>query len=347
MISKPVGDPNENKWYSAKQGPTDEGHSVYADILSGAAILAAAYNSAKAVEIALDQWKMAKKYWEIAKWWLDHYKSHFAPVEDQEIEEALNLEHEEPEYETSRGRHRTVAHLRFKGVIRKAMKCTSEYCTGLRRDMLEQLMSAQAEALALADGLGYRNERVYVENREDVRFNKMLNTAKRGRDLFTGNVSFAKTAANAYGEAFEQTWAGLTGAGEYLGYMGNRNPTRYPMEGFSNSRDSIAGAALTGEWSLYDGSRFASWGGASYDLRTGLSLADIPSPTMPTQQTTTWEAQWNTDYRQRYGLDSPAARISGDLTYASGGAWEATTVLPDMRLRGTLPTTVTVNGGGE
>ena len=345
LPGSPLGDPKENQWYSAKKGPTDIGHSLYADLLAGAAILAAAYNSAKAVEIALDQWKMAKKYWEIAKWWLDHYKSHFAPVEDQEIEEALNLEHEEPEYETSRGRHRTVAHLRFKGTIRKAMKCTSEYCTGLRRDMLEQLMSAQAEALALADGLGYRNERAYVENREDVRFNKMLNTAKRGRDLFTGNVSMAKTAANAYGEAFEQAWAGLTGAGEYLGYMGNRNPTRYPMEGFSNSRDSIARAAPTGEWGF--GGSTATWGGVAYDPVTGsLHVSDLPSPTMTASQTS-WEAQWTNATNQRYGLNSPAASMSGDLTYASGGAWEATTVLPDMRLRGTLPTTVTVNGGGE
>lgn len=231
-----------------RNGPSDSGQSIVAKILSAAAIAAAAYNTAKAIDIANDQWKMAKNYWQLAYNWLDHYKNNYAPIEDQEVNEALNIPVTEPEYETARGRSRVIAHLEFKGVVEKTIRCTSEYCTGLREDMLEDLVSAQATAVALADGLGYRNERAYVESRNDIRFDKMLNTAKRGRDMIADNVSLAQATAKAYGNAFEQTWEGLRGSAYYLGYQGARNPTFYPTTYMSTGRESSesnpAGAAL-------------------------------------------------------------------------------------------------------
>ena len=63
-------------------GVNDEGRSFFGDLLSLAAIAAAAYNSVKAVQIAEDEWEMAKKYWQISKNWLDYYKDNYAPVED-------------------------------------------------------------------------------------------------------------------------------------------------------------------------------------------------------------------------------------------------------------------------
>lgn len=211
-----------------EKGPTDEGMAIDADILAAAAILSAAYNAAKAVEIAVREWELAKRYWKIAKNWLDYYKDWYAPVEDQEVQEALNLEHPTPRYDIARGRARTIAWLGFVGVVNQAVRCTSKYCTGLRNDMLIKLSSAQADSLAFADGLGYRNERAYLESREDVRFDKMMNTAKRGRDMIADNVSLAKATAGIYGDIYDQAWTGLKGAGQYLGYWTHRNETRYP-----------------------------------------------------------------------------------------------------------------------
>lgn len=211
-----------------RNGPSDEGHSLMADLLTAAAITAAAYNSAKAVEIATDQWKMAKKYWQISKNWLDHYKKFYAPLEDKEINEALALKDPEPEYDTARGRSRTIAHILFKGAVKKNVQCLSEYCTGLRQDMLTDLLAAQGMALAMADGLGYRNERAYIDSRSDIRFDKQLNTAKRGRDMIADNVSLAQATAKAYGDAFGQAWEGLKGAAYYLGYEHERVQPSYP-----------------------------------------------------------------------------------------------------------------------
>ena len=211
-------------------GTNDTQHTLFGNLLTAAAIASAAYNAAKAVEIATTDWEMAKKYWQISKNWLDYYSGNFAPGEDQELDEAMNLTDEPPGYEAAQGRARTSAMLEFRGLLRKAVRCTSKYCTGLRRDMLLEIMPAQANALAMAEGLGYRNERAYLEARDDVRFSKQLNTAKRGRDIVADNVSLAKTSAGIYGSLFNQAWDGLAGAGQYLGYYAERNQPSYPTE---------------------------------------------------------------------------------------------------------------------
>lgn len=211
-----------------QDGVNDTGRGLFGKILAGVAVTAAAYNSARAVQIATKEWEMAKKYWRIARNWLDYYKDYYAPVEDQELSEARSLTKETPEYDAARGRARAVAWLQFRGVVRQAMRCTSRYCTGLRQDMLTELASSQADAVAMADGLGYRNERAYVEARDDVRFKKMLETAKRGRDMVADNVSLVSSAAGIYGDLFNQSMAGLSGAGQYLGYWSSRNDTAYP-----------------------------------------------------------------------------------------------------------------------
>lgn len=235
-------------------GESDAGHTIVGTLLSGAAILAAAYNAYRAVELATQEWKMAKKYWQIAQNWLDYYKDYYAPVEDQELHEARNIDLEQLMYDAARGRARATAFLEFRGVLDQAVRCTSRYCTGLRSDMLAEMTAAQAASVAMADGLGYRNERAYVEARNDVRFKKMLNTAKRGRDMIADNVSLVKSTAGIYGDLFEQTWVGLEGAGQYLGYYNNRNKTRYPTtyvqgraQQYAKAKGETAEASKSGE----------------------------------------------------------------------------------------------------
>lgn len=245
-----------------KHGVTDSERSLFGDLLAAAALAAATTSAYKAYDIAVKEWEMAKKYWRISQNWMDYYKNAYAPVEDQEIAEALQLEEAEPLYEVARGRARASAWIEFQGKLRNSMRCMSRYCTGLRGDILVQVSRAQADAVALADGLGYRNERAYVETRNDVRFEKRLNTAKRGRDIISDTVSLGAAAAGIYGDLLDQTWQGLTGAGQYLGYYFNRNqpayPTTYmagratpvqapPAQGRFNNT-SEAGEALMRQW---------------------------------------------------------------------------------------------------
>lgn len=209
-------------------GVQDSDHSIFGDILSAAALAAATANAMKALEIAQKEWEMAKKYWQIAENWLNYYKDFYAPVEDQELAEAMDLPIAEPHYDVAMARARASAWINFKGKLRDAMRCTSKYCTGLRGDMLVQISLAQGIAATTAEGLGYRNERAYVEARNDVRWEKRLNTAKRGRDIVANVTALGAAAAGIYGSLLDQAWEGLSAAGQYLGYDNNRNQTRYP-----------------------------------------------------------------------------------------------------------------------
>lgn len=229
-----------------KKGTNDEQKSYFGYLLTAAAIASAAYNAAKAIELATKEYQMALNYWTLANRWLNYYKDYFAPVEDQELFEARNIPVEQPLYDVARGRARVAAMMQFRDMTQKTMRCMSVYCTGLRQDMLMEISTAQADAVSLADGLGYRNERAYVENRNDIRFEKMFNTAKRGRDMVAENVSLAKSAANIYGDLYDQAWRGLTGAGQYLGYWGNRNQTHYPAEYLNTASSGRGQARLTG-----------------------------------------------------------------------------------------------------
>lgn len=213
---------NENR------GISNEDRSLFANILSAAAIASAGYNAYKAYDIAQQEWEMAEKYWRIAENWLQYYKDAYAPVEDQELAEAMELETPEPSYASTRGQARTSAYLQFRGQLRKVLRCTSRYCTGLRGDMILRIAQAQAQAVSLADGLGYRNERAYIEARDDVRWDRRLNTAKRGRDIVAEVPAMGLASAGIYGSLLDQAWQGIESAGMYLGYAGNRNKPSYP-----------------------------------------------------------------------------------------------------------------------
>lgn len=221
-----------------QHGVTDAGRSWFAKLLTGAAIAAAAYNAKQAYDIAKKEKAMAQKYLDISKTWLDYYKA-FAKVEDEELAEAMAMTDVEPEYDVARGRARAVAWNAYKGQLDKATRCLSRYCTGLRQQILLELTAAQADAVALADGMGYRNERAYVENRSDVRFERQLNVAKRGRNLLPDTTSFAKASAGIYGDLWNQSWQGLNAAGAYLGWVGARNPSFYPYNSLSELTGQI------------------------------------------------------------------------------------------------------------
>lgn len=227
---------------NSTRGVNDENRSLFGDILSAAAIAAAGYNAYKALDIAKQEWEMAKKYWRIAENWLDYYKDFYAPVEDQELREAMALEKPEPFYKAARGRARTSAWIEFRGQLRKAMRCTSRYCTGLRNDMLMRITQAQAQAVSLADGLGYRNERAYVEARDDVRWERRLNTAKRGRDMIADAPALGMASAGIYGNLLDQAWEGLESAGMYLGYSSKRNQPAYPTTYLAGTAQAMTGS---------------------------------------------------------------------------------------------------------
>lgn len=221
----------------------DSARTLFGALLSAASIAAAAYNTYRAVSIAMDEYELACRYWYLAEGWLNLYQDLYAPVEDVEAEEATNLKEIEPNFQIMQGRARVSALYLFRGKIRPELRKTKRYCTGRREDIIVRLAQAAASACAVSTGLGYRNERAYLEADEETRFKKLLSVAKRGRNMVANNVSFAQAVGGIYGQMADQAWAGITGAGSALGYLTNRQETRVPQT-FVSYNDPQAGESL-------------------------------------------------------------------------------------------------------
>ena len=216
-----------------KDGLNDITRDLFGSVLTIASIAAAAHNADEAFRIASEEWSLAKKYWAISNNWLNYYQNAYVPVEDKEADEANKLKGEQPEYQAARGRAKAAAWANFRGLAHKAVCRTTKYCSGKRQDLLETLASAQANALAMCDALGYRNERAYIEARDDVRFSRQYGVVQRGRNMVANAPSFGRTSAGIYGKLADQAWQGLKGAGATLGYILNRSSTDYPYAEFT------------------------------------------------------------------------------------------------------------------
>lgn len=188
----------------------------------------AAYNTGQAIHFGKKQYEIAKDYLRISQWWRAYYNNFFVPLEDQELSEAMGLQETTPYYDTMRGRAQTAGRLKFKNAVNTAVQCTSEYCSGLRQQLLLDVLDQESRALNSLAGLGYRNERAYYESRSDVRWKRMINTAARGRDLQAQAINSAQLAYGIYGSLGEQVTKGAEGAASAFGYFHYRNDPRYP-----------------------------------------------------------------------------------------------------------------------
>ena len=213
---------------ACNHGQTNSGKNLVGTIMNAAAVAVATINTLAAIEIADKQYDIAKQYLDIAKWWRNYYNSTYKPWEDKELEEAWALEKEPPLYDITVGRTRTYGRLQFKGLAEKSIQCTSEYCTGLREALLKDVLNSEATTLAALSNMGYRNERAYIEARDDVRWQRRVEVTNRGRDLVANNIQFAKLAFGIFGDLGKQAGLGAAGAVRYLGYSWNKNETQYP-----------------------------------------------------------------------------------------------------------------------
>lgn len=187
-----------------------------------------AYNTEEAIKFAMRQHEIAKEYLRISEWWRSYYNNYFRPVEDVELAESLVSTEETPFYDTMRGRAQTAGRIRFKNAAVKAAQCTSEYCTGLRQQIVFDTIDQEARTIDTLTGFGYRNERAYIESRSDVRWHRMLGTVQRGRDMQATAINSAQLAFGIYGELGQQAAKGAEGAISAYAYMHNRNDTYYP-----------------------------------------------------------------------------------------------------------------------
>lgn len=213
---------------ACNHGQTNLGKDAVGTLMDAATVAVATINTAAAIKIADKQYDIAKQYLDIAKWWRNYYNSTYKPWEDVELSEAWAIQETTPLYDAAIGQAKTYGRMRFKGVADKRLQCTSEYCTGLRAALLKDIMAEEADTLASMASLGYRNERAYVEARNDVRWQRRAETVKRGRDMIAGNIQFSKLSFGIFGNLGAQAGVAAGGALRAYSYFQERRETEYP-----------------------------------------------------------------------------------------------------------------------
>lgn len=208
-------------------GVTDADKSSYANLLQAAAVAVAGINTAAAIQMADQQYQIAKLYLDIAKSWRNYYNNSYVPVENQELAEAFGLQKETPLERVAIGRARTVARAQLEGQLDHIMEGVSQYCTGFRAAMIKDQVTIQAQTLASLAGAGQRNEDAYVDAKNALRFKRITETLNRGRGIIANNAAFANMAAGIYGDLGKQAREGAAGAVYYLGWSAARRPTEY------------------------------------------------------------------------------------------------------------------------
>lgn len=204
-------------------GHNDATYGLVAGAIEGACYGLAIWSAKTALEMVQKQMSLAKDYWQLSKNWLDYYQNYYKGTEDQIVDEAKELEPDEPYYEAQRGRHRTLAWIRYTGQPYDQLRLTSKYAFGLREKIVQDTELELAGAVALTDGLGYRNERAYLNARDDVRFKMRLNTAKLGRGMVGEAASLAQATSGIYGILGNTAWDNMSNAFRAGGYFSYYN----------------------------------------------------------------------------------------------------------------------------
>lgn len=221
-------------------GQSNQSKNEVGQIANLAAMAIAAINTGAAIYTADKQYELAKRYSRIAKWWRDYYNSTYAPWENQELEEAKSLVPVDPIYDTAVGRAKTFARIQFNDLAARSIQCTGAHCTGLRGALLKDVLTSEASALSAAANLGYRNERAYVEARNDNDWAKKIAVVNRGRGLLAEHINFGVLSFGIFGDLGAQAAQAAGGAIGYLGYVWNRNETVYPTlyRGYTEQRSA-------------------------------------------------------------------------------------------------------------
>jgi hypothetical protein len=209
------------------KGETDADMLQFGIIWQVAAAGLAAASAVVAGIMITKQFEIAKQYLSISQGWREWYNRGFKPLEDKEMEEVMARKPVTPYYDMAVGRARTLGRFLLQGRAAKALRCVSQYQTGLKMAYLRDEMIVTAETLTSMSDLGYRREQDRVESEAADDITRALGTLNRGRDMASTTVEFGAMAGGIYSDM-------ATGAGEgflkFLGYALMKREPKISLE---------------------------------------------------------------------------------------------------------------------
>lgn len=204
----------------------DEGLTGGWQIVDGIAKAAALLASVRALQAARQQDKIARTYYKLAEQQWNFYKENYVPLEIREIDEVHKEKPFTADYVTSIKSHDCTGPV-FASTQDHRDKIFNEYCVSPDPTMDIRYNIALSTVRGDTYNFARRYAEALAERKDDIRWNKKLAVASRGRNLLPQSLDFANRASSMFG-AYSNAMSGLAGdAMKFSGYIRNRYETQF------------------------------------------------------------------------------------------------------------------------
>lgn len=214
--------------YQCNPGTTNGGKEETGRIWPFLTAVMAGYMTGDALMRSKRQYDIAEWYWKLADKWHQLHVHHYEPIEDQAFDDAKLWQPGNPQYDFAEGVARNTIRAKFSRAYEAQIRCTSEYCTGRREQMLRDLALAEARESAFAAKAGREAEREYIRNRVIQRWKQLFGVIAIGRKMSGQPLEFMSQPYSIYAQLGEYSYSSAMGNWRAFGYWTQRNETLYP-----------------------------------------------------------------------------------------------------------------------
>ena len=196
----------------------------WTDKIAIAVSLWATYESWKA---AKEEYKIGKRYYELAKEQWDHFYTYYRPLEDQELSEIWAELPYKPDYATAIKGHTNLVDPIFARADKHRMSLMGKYCICPDVAEFTKIGITKSTVQGDSDNFARRYAEKLAQEKNDLRWARRVAAASRGRGLLATSASFASKASGFFSD-YAQAMGGLAGnAMQFSGYARSRNRTEY------------------------------------------------------------------------------------------------------------------------
>lgn len=222
----------------------------WADKIAIAVSVWATYETWKA---AKEEYKIGKRYYNLAKEQWDHFYQYYRPLEDQELDEIWAENTYSPDYPTAVSGHTRLINAVFDKSDKHRAALSNKYCVCYDPAQFTKTELVKSTVYGDSNNFARRYAEKLAQEKNDIRWARRIAAASRGRGLLSASTAFASKASGFYSD-YAQAMGGLaSNAAQFSGYIRNRhqteyNPVRERIDGRADVPDTYRGFDAAGYW---------------------------------------------------------------------------------------------------
>ena len=217
------------------------------------AIAVSLWATAETWKAAKEEYKIGKRYYELAKEQWDHFYQYYRPLEDQELDEIWAELPYTPDYKNAVNGHTNLIDSVFARADKHRMALANKYCICPDVSQFTKTEIVKSTVRGDSDNFARRYAEKLAQEKNDIRWARRVAAASRGRGLLSASTSFASKASGFFSD-YAQAMGGLAGnAMQFSGYVRNRfqteyNPVRERIDGRADVPNTYRGFDANGYW---------------------------------------------------------------------------------------------------